>query len=74
MLTVSVCVCLRFVGAAIVVALIVALTVCYVCKKKSSGPLILQSQPVVVHEGIAMSSAVVHNSKSFEDNDMDEKI
>ena len=54
-------------------ALIVALTVCYVCKKKSSGPLILQSQPVV-HEGIAMSSAVVHSSKSFEDNDMDEKI
>ena len=61
-------------GAAVVVALIIAFAVRYMSKQKSSGPLILQSQPVVVHEGIAMSSAVVHNSKSFEDNDMDEKI
>ena len=67
----TVYVCLRCVGAAVVVALIVALTVCYVCKKKSSGPLVLQAEPVA---GIAMTSAVVRNSKSFDDKDMDEKI
>ena len=67
----TVYVCLRCVGAAVVVGLIVAFTVCYVCKKKSSGPLVLQAEPVA---GIAMTSAVVRNSKSFDDKDMDEKI
>ena len=62
--------CLRCVGAAVVVALIVALTVCYVCKKKSSGPLILQAEAVAKPEGIVMTSAVVHNSNA----DADEKI
>ena len=51
-------------------ALIVALTVCYVCKKKSSGPLILQAEAVAKPEGIVMTSAVVHNSNA----DADEKI
>ena len=61
-------------GAAVVVALIIAFAVCYRSKQKSSGHLILQAVPVAKPEGIVMSSAVVHSSKSFEDNDMDEKI
>ena len=57
-------------GAAVVVALIIAFAVCYWSKQKSSGPLILQAQPVAKPEGTVMTSAVVHNS----DADADEKI
>ena len=55
------------------VALIAALTVCYVCKKKPSVPIALQAQAVSVPAvtGIAMTSAV---SKSKADVNDDEKI
>ena len=55
------------------VALIIALTLCYVCKKKPSAPIALQAQAVSVPAvtGIAMTSAV---SKSKADVNDDEKI
>ena len=55
------------------VALIIALTLCYICKKKPSVPIALEahsvSAPAVT--GIAMTSAV---SKSTADYNDDEKI
>ena len=55
------------------VALIIALTVCYVCKKKPSVPIALQAQAVSVPAvtGIAMTSMA---SESKADESDDEKI
>ena len=49
-------------------ALIVALTVCYVCKKKSSGPFVLQAVAAkAVPEGIAMNSAVAGTNEGMDE-------